>query len=304
MSLLRCNGCDEGFEVIVVDNASSDDTATAVARLIRDHPDRELRYVAESRLGLHHARHAGARAARSDLLLYLDDDAEAEYGWVRAYVEAFADHPEMVAAGGPLLLRWESPPPTWVTDMISGNWFCLPLGFLDRGEEFLLEPNGHFWGGNMAIRTDALSRFGGFRPDMIGSGVVGSGEWGLQEAMRRAEAQIGWIPAARAWHWVPNTKLDPRYFERWVRWDSTARMFERWHEAPRGVRAIGRDFRRIVRSNWRPWLRAAGVRRAPDARAIEVRSQAWKGLYELEYLWKIITRPDIRALLDADNFGK
>jgi hypothetical protein len=80
-------------------------------------------------------------------------------------------------------------------------------------------------------------------------------------------------------------------------------MFERWHGAPRSATAIRRDLWRIVRSNWRPWLRAARVRRAPDAHAIEVRTEAWKGLYELGYLWKIVSQRDIRAFLDAERFG-
>lgn len=303
LSLLRCDGGGESFEIVVVDNASTDDTAEVVTRLGQEHPVRDLRYVFEGRLGLHHARHAGARAARSPLLLYTDDDVEVDPGWVCAYISAFAEHPEMVAAGGPAVPCWETDPPGWIAEIVSSNWFCLPLALIDRGPDFLLSADSDFFGLNMAVRSDALRRFGGFRPEMIGGAIVGSGEWGLQMAMRRAGAPIGWVPDARVRHWVPRSRMQPDYFERWVRYEATSLMFERWHRAPRGARSIASDCWRILRSNVRAWLRAARVRRSPDARAIEIRSEARKGFYELAYLFQISTRRDIRAFLDAERFG-
>ena len=303
LSLLHCDANRESFEIVVVDNASTDDTAEVVRRLGHEHPRRDLRYVFENRLGLHHARHAGARAAQSPLLLYTDDDVEVDPGWVRAYIAAFAAHPEMVAAGGPAIPCWETDPPGWVAEIVASNWFCLPLALIDRGPDFLLAPDGDFFGLNMAVRSDALHRFGGFRPEMIGSAIVGSGEWGLQMAMRQAGAPIGWVPGARVRHWVPRSRMQPGHFERWVRYEATSLMFERWRHAPRSVRSIASDFWRIVRSNSRLWVRAARVRPSPDARAIEIRSQARKGFYELAYLWQIIGCGDVRAYLDAERFG-
>jgi glucosyl-dolichyl phosphate glucuronosyltransferase len=302
LSLLRCER-DVPFEVVVVDNASTDATRQVVARLMREHPGRNLRYAYEERLGLHHARHAGARAARSALLLYTDDDVQVDPGWVRAYVDAFGEHPDMVVAGGPAVPEWEADPPPWVADFYASDWFCLPLSLIDRGPEFLLSADGHFFGLNMAVRSEALRRFGGFRPEMIGPANVGSGEWGLQMAITDAGALIGWVPGARVRHWIPRSRMEPRYFERWVRAESASRMFERWQGQPRNVRAMWKDVWRIMRSNWRAWLRAAPVRRSADADAVRIRSDAKKGIYELTYLWLIVRRRDLRAWLDSERFG-
>lgn len=303
LSLLRCDNHRYEFEVVVVDNASTDDTAAVVEQLIHEHPDRQLRYVSEPRLGLHHARHAGARAARSQLLLYTDDDVEVDAGWARAYIEAFDQHPEMIVAGGPAHPRWGAEPPAWVIELASATWACVPLALIDRGPEFQLVPDGHFFGVNMAIRAEGLKRFGGFPPELVGDESVGSGEWGLLLAIRRAGVPIGWVPDARVWHRVPPWRMEPKYFEHRIQLEAAARMFERWHRAPRGIRAVARDFGRIVRSNWQVWVRAARVRRAPDASGVALRSDAYKGLYELAYLWRILTRREIRALLDAERFG-
>jgi glucosyl-dolichyl phosphate glucuronosyltransferase len=302
LSLLGCER-DEPFEIVVVDNASTDGTASVVDRLAREHPDLPLSYVFEQRLGLHHARHAGARAANADLLLYTDDDVEVDPGWVRAYVGAFAEHPEMVVAGGPAIPRWEAEPPAWLVELCSSDWFCLPLALIDRGPQFVLDSAGDFFGVNMAVRADALRRFGGFRPELIGGASIGSGEWGLQMAITDAGGLIGWVPGARVRHWVPRSRMEPRFFERWVHMESASRMFERWHLQPRGPAVLCKDLWRIVRSSWRTWLRAARVRRAPDANAVRIRSEARKGIYEVAYLWRLVRSRDLRAWLDCERFG-
>ncbi|MCM8747001.1 glycosyltransferase [Thermomicrobium sp. CFH 73360] len=65
----------ERLEVIVVDNGSSDPTATAVQRFARLHPERLIHLVHEPRLGVSRARNRGARSARGRVLLFLDADS-------------------------------------------------------------------------------------------------------------------------------------------------------------------------------------------------------------------------------------
>ena len=70
------------FEVIVVDNGSTDDTRAVVERIASSQPN--VRYAHEAEPGLHNARHAGIEAARSELLLFGDDDIRAFPTWVEA----------------------------------------------------------------------------------------------------------------------------------------------------------------------------------------------------------------------------
>jgi len=65
------------YEVIVVDNGYSDGTRQMIEAMNRD-GGKEIRYVFEPNCGLHHARHAGARSAQGEFLVYIDDDCVAE----------------------------------------------------------------------------------------------------------------------------------------------------------------------------------------------------------------------------------
>jgi glycosyltransferase involved in cell wall biosynthesis len=91
--------CDSAFEVIVVDNASTDDTAAVLEGFCST--DRRFRTELEPRLGLSCGKNAGIRLARAPLLLFTDDDMVADPHWIRTYEEFFERHrgDELVVAG-------------------------------------------------------------------------------------------------------------------------------------------------------------------------------------------------------------
>jgi glycosyltransferase involved in cell wall biosynthesis len=111
------------FEILIVDNAADAGVEHLVAEfnVLASMP---ARYLPEPELGLHNARHAGARAANGEILIFTDDDATFDPGWLQAYAAAFAEHPEMAAAGGPVSPIWEVPPPRWLLEFITDYGGC------------------------------------------------------------------------------------------------------------------------------------------------------------------------------------
>ncbi len=87
------------WELIVVDNGSSDDTARVVQTL-RDSTDLPLRYLLEQRAGVSPARNTGLRAARFDITAFTDDDCMVDPGWLKAICDAFEDEPGLALVGG------------------------------------------------------------------------------------------------------------------------------------------------------------------------------------------------------------
>jgi len=151
-------------------------------------------YVPEPRLGLHHARHAGARLAEGDILVFTDDDCVAHPHWLaellRAYTELDAD-----AAGGKILIRWDKEPPPWVVA------YEEVLGKLDYGSQALVLKAGQYInGGNFSIRRSRLFEIGGFNPDQIGDYLIGDGEIGLCKKIHEAAWKMVWVPHALVWH--------------------------------------------------------------------------------------------------------
>jgi len=86
-------GAPSGHEVIVVDNGSTDDTAEVLAR----YPEARA-LVLPRNLGFARAVNAGIRAARGDVLVLLNNDTEAEPGWLAALLAALDGDPTIGAA--------------------------------------------------------------------------------------------------------------------------------------------------------------------------------------------------------------
>jgi len=85
------------FEVLVVDNAPSAETAALVALFQKAVGN--LSYITESSPGLHNARHRGMHAATGEILAFIDDDVEVAEGWINFLFEAFS-YPDVVLCWG------------------------------------------------------------------------------------------------------------------------------------------------------------------------------------------------------------
>ena len=96
-------------EVVVVDNGSTDDTPELLRPL---EAQGQLRVVREPTPGATRARNAGARAARGEVVAFVDDDALPSDGWLTALLAPF-ENPRVAAAGGRVRLRFAGALPAW-----------------------------------------------------------------------------------------------------------------------------------------------------------------------------------------------
>ena len=124
------------YEIVVVDNGSTDGTRGLVKRWMRDLGN--IRLEVEPVTGLSRARNAGIRAARGEVVAFLDDDALASEQWLTALLEAYTRSPDVGAVVGPVSLVWLVDRPSWVSPRLE-HWFSgLDLGdvprFLDDSE--------------------------------------------------------------------------------------------------------------------------------------------------------------------------
>ena len=196
------------WEVIVMDNGSTDDTAERVKQKQAGLPI-DIRYVLEPRPGLHEGRNRGAVEARGKYLAYLDDDMVLAPTWLQGVdllEEGKAD-----AVVGRIVPKWEAPPPQWLTRMFESGVFG-PLALLDLGE-FPVK-TGHFYGCNLFLPRQTVLDFGGFHPDGMPKELLqyrGDGETGLWLKMKAAGKKLWYAPEAIAYHIVPASRMTPEY---------------------------------------------------------------------------------------------
>ena len=117
------------WEVVVVDNNSSDQTRKVVAGFCEQQPDR-FRYLFETQPGLSCARNAGIREARGSIIVFTDDDVTVDPMWLGNLTAALSA-PQWAGVGGRVFPEWECSPPQWLT---ADQWYTLgPLPNFDFG---------------------------------------------------------------------------------------------------------------------------------------------------------------------------
>jgi glycosyltransferase involved in cell wall biosynthesis len=163
--------------------------------------------------GLSGARNTGVAACTCDLVLFLDDDATALPGWLRAHREAFADttHGTVVGTAGAVQPAYEVRPPTWWPDEF--NWV---VGCSYEGLATAAVPVRNPIGANMGFKRSVLVESGGFDEHL---GRIGKRPTGCEEtelAIRATSVDssriVIQVPDARALHRVPRSRLTFRYF--------------------------------------------------------------------------------------------
>lgn len=206
------------WELIVVDNNSTDATRDVVDSHARDYPV-PLRYVFEAQQGRSSALNTGIAAALGRVLVFTDDDVQVVDGWLDAAVEALSGEDAAIGyAGGPVRPIWESQPPEWL-DLTRGDlWGTIAIQ--DHGDEpFGYEERRKVpLGANMAATRAAFERAGGFRPDLgrsAGRLLLGQEvpEWLIR--VRAAGYRGVYVPRMEVRHYVPARRLTREYFRRW-----------------------------------------------------------------------------------------
>ena len=225
-SLLRQTAPREQFEIILVDNVSVDGTRAWSENAKNQAKDGgvSFTYIYEQALGLNHARNAGWRAAQSELVAYIDDDAIAAPHWLKAIQQVFQRHSERLAAvGGKIEPLWESPPPEWLAPEL---WPYLSVLDLSP-EELIMEKPQCFVGANMAIRKSALERVGGFRPnlDRQGKNLLSNGEVHLKRLLDEAGYYSVYDPQVLVQHSVPRERMTKKWFRRRSYWQGVSDAF-------------------------------------------------------------------------------
>jgi len=204
------------FEVIVVDNGSTDNTKQVVENFNKD--KKNIRYFYDPTPGLHVGRHRGLKEANAELLVYADDDIEAFPDWLEAVWESFQDN-EVVLVGGKNLPKWEAEPPYWIYEMwMEINNYGHSLGYLsilDFGDEIIEIDPGYVWGCNFSIRKKTLLEAKGFHPDGFPQDMIkyrGDGETSVTNYIQNKKYKTIYNPKASVYHFVPKNRMTIDYF--------------------------------------------------------------------------------------------
>jgi glucosyl-dolichyl phosphate glucuronosyltransferase len=164
------------------------------------------------RQGLADARNTGVSRAHGDVVVFLDDDAAAEPGWLAGHLRAYT-HAAVVGAGGVVLPEWECGEPSWFPREFGWVVGCSYVGLPDSAT-----PIRNPIGANMSFRRHVIEEVGGFSAAL---GRVGAASQGCEETELSIRAtrsvpggRIMHEPSAVVRHRVPGGRGRWAYFRR------------------------------------------------------------------------------------------
>ena len=208
------------WEVIVVDNRSSDNTVQ-VCEQWREKLPAPLRLVREETPGLSYARGCAAREARGEIVCFLDDDSPAEPDWVAQAAMAFCERPNAGCLGGKVKPMWESEPTPLVLEVCD-----FALAICDYGDEPIKYANasgGGPVGAGICVRRSVLleayedDRWAAGNLGPVGKKRISGSEMALNAVIAGLGYEMWYVPQLAIHHMIPANRM---------RFESLARLHE------------------------------------------------------------------------------
>lgn len=212
----RCDGVP--WEVIVIDNASTDLTAQKAAASCKTRNDISMRIVNEPLLGLGYARLRGIKEAQFDWISFIDDDNWISANWVKTVSHVMTNHPEVAACGSLNVLAKGAGRPWWFERFQKS----FAIGPQDEIAGDITNRRGVLCGAGLTIRKSAVEKLfrRGYRPVLIGrqgTKLTAAEDYEMCLALRLDGWRIWYEPQLRLQHAIDKNRMSWTHLRRMIR---------------------------------------------------------------------------------------
>lgn len=209
------------FEVLVIDNNSSDSTYSVVERWAA-RSEAPLRYVFEGRQGLSPARNRAVKEAAGDWIWYVDDDVYFSPGWFHGVLEGLRFFPRASVLAGRVVPIFEPAKPSWLPSAALGYY-----GMTSFGDDLRWLASTEFpVGANAAFRRSVFEEVGLFREDLgrVADSLLSAEETDIVTKIHERGHQVGYAPAAEVRHRVPEKRATMSWLRRRAYWGGVSHV--------------------------------------------------------------------------------
>lgn len=193
------------YEVILINNNSTDATNQICLDFKEKHTNLDLKYFIETKQGLSSARNRGIKEANSPIISFIDDDVIVNKDYVSEIINFFSKHKNVDALGGKILPLYESERPKWMSVFLEPLMSVIDLG--DKEKKF---PKNKFpIGANMIFDKKIFDKIGLFNENLgrTGKNMLGGEEKDIFNRIKSKNGVIWYSNKPWVFHQVPNERL-------------------------------------------------------------------------------------------------
>lgn len=206
-SLTQMTLPQEFFEIIIIDNASTDNTK----EVSDNYQTRFNNYIYhyEKELGLSFARNTGIEVSNGNVVAYIDDDATVDKAWAENVYNVFKEiNPPPAALGGKIFPDWEIKRPSWYPDELLSYISCV-----DNGPEAKKITSNRIYGCNSIYLKDKLIQYGKFDPKLgrVKNKQFTHEERHLLHKMEENNETLFYHPNIITYHFIPKERATYKY---------------------------------------------------------------------------------------------
>ena len=212
-SLYQQSASKDNFEVIVVDNNSTDGTEKVVAKWRSENQEGHFHYSTEINQGASFARNTGAQLAKGAWLCFMDDDAIATPAYIENIIKHIHAKPEAIGFGGRIIPKYIPSEPKWMSYYVSslvGNFDYATTACAFEHGKYPIESN-------MIVKKAVYDAIGGFNtalPGVVGTLRIGGEGKELFYKILALGHTIYYDPSICVHHVVEVKKLTSEYMYR------------------------------------------------------------------------------------------
>ena len=207
------NNYNDIFEIIIVDNNSTDDTRQVVEEFIRENQQINIVYCIEQKQGLSNARNKGIETAKGTWLVFLDDDAYIDKHYTKNLINFIKDNNNIYKAiGGPIYLDFVGKIPVWYTKYLGSL-----LGYFKpytKSRKF--GKNYYPRGSNMIFNKILFEKYGIFNPNLgrFGNLLLGSEEKDIFQRIYKAKEPVYYLDNIITYHIVHEFRTTKEFIKK------------------------------------------------------------------------------------------
>ena len=201
------------YEIILINNNSTDNTDEIIRTYQEANPELPLIYVIEYNQGISYARNRGVETAKGDIIVFIDDDETVESDFLASVNDFFTQYKDAGISSGPVIPVYETEKPKWLSHFT----MRLITGAYDKGKSIKLLGNKDYPGtGHACFRKSLFVKYGAFDVTLgrKGNSLMGAEDKDFFLRLMNGGEKCYYLPSAKIYHHIPDSKLTDDFFRK------------------------------------------------------------------------------------------